>query len=163
MSQCIGRYACELPAEKCAEVGLFIVDDDLADFPPVAGPRLRRAHPAVCSEGAKIHGAASFYAANALLGLAVSCGSLPGVFFCLWKLARNRAWSKYSGADKARNFGICLVMAALLPELAVRRMVKRKGGLPLYRHPLRTRLRICLRPLTPSISRMGSKIASTQN
>jgi L-rhamnose-H+ transport protein len=59
------------------------------------------------------HGADSFYAANAVWGLAVSAGSAPSILWSAWRLRRDAGPKPAGVPNPARNALLCVAMAIL--------------------------------------------------
>jgi len=55
-------------------------------------------------------GATPFNASNGVWALCVSAGSLPSIFYCLFKLKKNHSWSFYSLPHSRKNLVLCFAM-----------------------------------------------------
>jgi L-rhamnose-H+ transport protein len=67
----------------------------------------------VVSRAAVAHGAGTLNAANAVWGLAVSAGSIPGLAWCTWRLFRHKQWRLFQDGPRLRNTALCALMASL--------------------------------------------------
>lgn len=67
----------------------------------------------IVSQAAVAHGAGTLSAANAVWGLAVSAGAVPGLIWCAWSLFRYRQWHLFRTGPRLRNVAFCALMASL--------------------------------------------------